>query len=69
MWTVRELNAKQLGVGVEVVDSKNRPGVVTYLTTSGYDTLAWVRFEGDVEPTLAIKNGDSDLQVIGFGRY
>jgi hypothetical protein len=69
MWTVRELSNSQLRVGVEVVDTKGRPGVITYLTTEGYDTFAWVQFEGDVEPSLAIKNGDSDLQVTGFGRY
>ena len=67
MWTVRELNDKQVCIGLRVTDGV-REGVVSYLVVAGHDTLASVHWQGDVEPTTQIKNGDSDLKVLGWLR-
>ena len=69
MRTIRDLSENQLRVGVEVVGEDGRPGVVSFISVEGYDSVAWVTFEGDSEPTLGIKNGDSDLNVTAFSRY
>ena len=67
MWTVRDLSDNQVCVGLQVT-SGFRDGIVTYLTHSGTDTFAHVYWAGDVAPTTVVKNGESDLQVVGWMR-
>lgn len=67
MWTVRELTNEQICPGLQVVEGE-REGTVVYLTKEGYDSFAWIQWKGDVKPETAIKNGDSDLQVMGWLR-